>query len=88
VSGRLHRVVDKLYTRSPLSEPDYKKVIAFWSVLDDGEIHRRGEYILYSRSPLSETGLMCLIVLSVFIWFKMSGRFTGEEKNIFSFSPL
>jgi len=55
-------------------------------IMCDGEIHRRGDSIFNSRSPLSETGLYFFIYIC-FVLF-MSGRFTGSSYLVYSRSPL
>ena len=46
-------------------------------ILHDGEIHRRGDRIVYSRSPLY---WICFIVVVQAV--ELSGRYTGEENYI------
>jgi len=53
MSGRLHRVA--LCCTLVLPSVEYSDCcLVYVFVSDDGEIHRRGDQILYSRSPLSE----------------------------------
>jgi len=70
--------INILYSRSPLSEPDYFFLcfVVFLFVQMSGRIHRVEMYNSYSRSPLSEPiFVFLLLILNRY----MSGRFTGEE---------
>jgi len=66
----------KIYSRSPLSEPEY-----FMS----GRIHRE-LLLLYSRSPLSEP-VYCVWFFSIF-GFQMTGRKHRRGEKYNSRSPL
>jgi len=55
MSGRLHRVVNIIYSRSPLSEPVYFYVYLRW---DYSRGDYTGEDFVYSRSPLMNRNLV------------------------------
>jgi len=76
MSGRLHRVEYKLYSRSPLSEPELVTGLVTEFQLT-GRFTGEERFLILSFSPLYAQGL------PYFDRFKMSGRFTGEE-NILS----
>ena len=84
--GEIHRVVNKYYSRSPLSEPELfvgLRVDCFMS----GRIHRRGGEIINSRSPSMNRNLRIFYacyahpILCIFDIYHLSGP-AGEVNNI------
>jgi len=73
MSGRLHRGEYFIYSRSPLSEPEF--VVEFLLLVRVGEITQGRECSFNSRSPL------CLFVVCLFYvnGFSCRGEYTGRR---------
>ena len=85
MSGRIHRENYFIYSRSPLSEPETRSVLARVQI-NVGENTQERRYFIYSRSPLCK--FVFFYFRSVFCFTVVGENTQGEDFNLTLVLPL
>jgi len=84
--GEIHRRDIFIYSRSPLSEPEWDLYFFIYICFVVGEITQGRSIIINSRSPLC---LICLLFCGLLVLFQMTGRFTvGDILSTLVLPPM